>query len=237
VKVNQEYRHNQAEAHQRSNPSLFHSRYYYLKQLRALVEYAHDRYLKGGEVLVDYGCGSMPYRSLFLDKVQSYRGADLSDNPQIEIALDEHGRMLCEDSSTDLVLSTQVLEHVDDPNLYLGEAHRVLKADGLLLLTTHGYWMYHPDPYDYWRWTSAGLKKIVAANGFEVVDFKGIIGRSAMGLQLFQDGLYFKVPKFVKPIFVFIMQLFIHLFDKTTKQSTKDTDACTFLIVAKAIKK
>jgi SAM-dependent methyltransferase len=236
MQSNQEYRHNSNEALERTSPSLFHPRYFYLRELKKLVTYAYDNYLKSEEVLIDYGCGSMPYRSLFSAKVKNYMGADLSDNPQIEIKLDPNGRLQYDDSKANVVLSTQVLEHVDDPNLYLKEAHRVLKHDGLLLLTTHGYWMYHPDPYDYWRWTSAGLKKVVEMNGFEVVDFRGIIGRSAMGLQLFQDGMYFKIPKFMKPPFVFIMQMLISLFDKTTKQSTKNTDACTFLVVARCKK-
>ncbi len=236
MQAKEEYRHNQNEAIERTQPSIFHPRYFYLRELKKLVEYAYDNYLKSEEVLIDYGCGSMPYRSLFQQKVQSYKGADLSDNPQIEIKLDEKGRLMCANDSANVVLSTQVLEHVDDPALYLSEAHRVLKNDGLLLLTTHGYWMYHPDPFDYWRWTSAGLKKVVEMNGFEVVDFRGIIGRSAMGLQLFQDGMYFKIPKFLKPPFVFVMQVLISLFDKTTKQATKNTDACTFLVVAKCKK-
>ncbi len=234
--MSQDYRHNASEAIQRTKPSLFHPRYYYLLQLKKLVEYAYNKYLVKEEVLIDYGCGSMPYRQLFEQKVSEYKGADLSENPQIQIKLDPQGHLICDDASANIVLSTQVLEHVDNPNLYLREAYRVLKKDGLLLLTTHGYWMYHPDPYDYWRWTSAGLKKIVEDNGFEVIDFRGIIGRSAMGLQLFQDGLMFKVPRIIKPIFIFIMQSLISLFDKTTKQGTKDTDACTFLIVARVKK-
>ena len=77
---------------------------------------------------------------------------------------------------------------------------------------------------------------MVERNGFEVVDFRGIIGRPAMGLQLFQDGLMFNLPKPLKQLFIFKMQILIYLFDKVTKQSTKDTDACTFLVVAKAKK-
>ncbi len=232
-----DYRHNSLEAIQRTQPGLFHPRRYYLKMLRKLIEYAIEKHLSSTKgVLVDYGCGSMPYRTLFEQKVKSYLGADLSDNPAIDIHLDEKGKLNYNNSQADVLLSTQVLEHVDDPELYLQESHRILKEDGLLLLTTHGYWMYHPDPYDYWRWTSAGLKKIVERNGFEVIDFRGIIGRPAMGLQLFQDGFMFNLPKPFKQVFIFIMQMLIVLFDKITKQSTKNTDACTFLVVARAKK-
>ncbi len=61
------------------------------------------------------------------------------------------------------MLSTQVLEHVTDPRLYLAECHRVLRPGGPLLLSTHGIMVYHPDPVDYWRWTGAGLQRAVTA--------------------------------------------------------------------------
>src|SRR3546814_1646938 len=88
----------------------------------------------------------------------------------------------------DIVLSNQVLEHVDSPQGYLEEARRLMKPDGVLLLSTHGYWFYHPTPNDYWRWTSAGLRKTMEASGFEIVEFTGIMGLISSGLQLFQDG-------------------------------------------------
>ena len=37
------------------------------------------------------------------------------------------------DETVDCVLSTQVLEHVEDPKLYLAEAYRVLLAEGSLV--------------------------------------------------------------------------------------------------------
>ena len=128
-----------------------------------------------------------------------------------------------------------MLEHVVNPNAYLIEANRVLKTGGKLILSTHGYWMFHPDPTDFWRWTSTGLQKIVKEAGFEIIYFKGIIGRSAMGLQLFQDGILFKLPKFLRPVLAIIMQPLIIFFDKTTAQETRDKDACTFILVATKI--
>ena len=44
------------------------------------------------------------------------------------------------------------------PARYLAECFRVLRPGGRLLLSTHGMFVYHPDPDDYWRWTCAGLR-------------------------------------------------------------------------------
>jgi SAM-dependent methyltransferase len=91
------------------------------------------------------------------------------------------------DCTADVVVSTQVLEHVPDPRAYLLECRRILKPGGMLILTTHGYWEYHPQPTDLWRWTGPGLRKLVEASGFRVLDCTGLLGLASSGLHLFQD--------------------------------------------------
>lgn len=186
-------------------------------------------------VVADFGCGNSPYESLFTKKNTRYLKIDLPENNNAEIKIDEQGRIEMPDQSVDIVISTQVLEHVLDPVLYLSEALRILKPDGCLIISTHGYWIFHPDPTDYWRWTSMGLKKIISEAGFSIVSFTGLMGRIAYGLQLFQDGLYFKSPKFMKLILPVFIQPFILLFDKMESQENKDKDSCVYII--KAIKK
>jgi SAM-dependent methyltransferase len=60
--------------------------------------------------------------------------------------------------------------------LYLGEARRVLKPGGSLLLSTHGSWFYHPHPGDYRRWTREGLQREVEAHGFRLVEMRAVVG-------------------------------------------------------------
>jgi SAM-dependent methyltransferase len=224
--------------HYRIRPPFYHSRWYYLHQLRKLVEWGRDTYVLPLAAhqrikLTDYGCGTKPYISVFKHENVEYLGIDLAWNPHADIIIGSDSRIQAPDASADVVLSTQVLEHVEDPDGYLAEAYRILKPGGLLLLTTHGYWMYHPDPTDYWRWTSAGLQKIVKRQGFEVVAFKGIIGRMGMGVQLFQDGLLYKLPAFLRPVAAVPLQWAIMIFDKLTTTQARDTDACTYLVVGR----
>ena len=168
----------QKAVEERLHPSRFHSRFYHLTQLRDHVLRVVETYVKplAAPVLIDYGCGDMPYRAFFTPYVKQYVGADLSENPVAEVILTDKGRLPETVGDADIVLSTQVLEHVDDPALYLDEAFRVLKPGGLLIISTHGYWMYHPTPGDYWRWTGSGLRKTLAKAGFTIVDFQGIMG-------------------------------------------------------------
>ena len=228
-----DYIHNSSEALQRTKPKIWDPRYFYLLQLKKLV-------LKGFGILninkelklLDFGCGASPYKqALGIYPFQYYR-ADLIENPSIDYQVLPSGQIKNEDDFFDLVLSTQVLEHVPDYAFYLSEAKRVLNPKGKLILTTHGHWMYHPDPTDYWRWTSMGLKKIIEDAGFELLHFEGIIGRSAIGLQLFQDGLMFKLPKPIRVVFIVIMQFLVRFFDKVHSKQQKNDDACTYLVVA-----
>jgi SAM-dependent methyltransferase len=222
------------EGVERLYPSLLNSRYYYLIQLRKQIEQVIQRFLVKKKLrLVDYGCGNMPYEPLVAPFVMEYIGVDLPENNRAKIHISPQGKIQLAENSIDVVLSTQVLEHVENPQFYLSEAHRILKDEGLLILSTHGYWMFHPDPTDFWRWTSAGLQKIIREGGFEIQYFRGIIGRSAMGLQLFQDGIIFKLPRPLVPLIALPMQVAISLFDKLSSKAATDRDACTFVLVAK----
>ncbi|GAA4784219.1 hypothetical protein GCM10023231_09870 [Olivibacter ginsenosidimutans] len=108
--------------------------------------------------LVDFGCGDMPYYEVIKPLVREYVGVDLKMNPLAHHHIDFDSKTSLPSEFTDIILSNQVLEHVDSPEGYLDEAWRLLKPEGTLILSTHGYWYYHPTPNDYWRWTSAGLQ-------------------------------------------------------------------------------
>lgn len=211
------------------------ARYYYLHELRRQLEKVITLFVKNAphQLLADYGCGNKPYQPLFDPFVERYIGLDLALNTKADVTINPEGQIDMPAESVGFVLSTQVLEHVENPTQYLQEAYRILQPGGNLILSTHGYWMFHPDPTDYWRWTSTGLQKIVTEAGFEVVYFEGILGRSAMGLQLFQDGILFKIPRPLRFIWALLMQPLIIFFDKITLAKTRNQDACTFILVAK----
>ena len=219
----------------RLNPSLFSTRYLHLRELKKQTLQLLDRYNPRGtdSVLLDFGCGDMPYREVIEPRVGRYVGVDLEMNPKAEHTIDFDSKTTLPDNYADIVLSNQVLEHVDSPEGYLQEARRLLKPDGVMVLSTHGYWFYHPTPNDYWRWTSAGLKKTIEAAGFELIEFKGVMGLIASGLQLFQDGIANKLPGPVKSVWAFVMQTIIRGADKLNSQAQKDLDASLYIMVVR----
>lgn len=187
---------------------------YVAAQLESLVkDLARPTALASGARVLDYGCATQPYRSLFGAEVL-YLGADLPGNPLAEVELLSDGTVPLPDSSFDMVLSTQVLEHVVDPARYLSECYRLLKPGGSMALSTHGIMYYHPDPVDYWRWTSAGLVKVVEDAGLRVTAVRGVLGLAAASLQLFQWATLGHLPSRARRPYTILMQHLIAVSDR-----------------------
>lgn len=70
---------------------------------------------------------------------------DIQDCPQIP------------DNTYDVIVCTQVLEHIPNPFLAAAELYRILKPGGRLLLTVPAAYQYHAVPRDYWRFTRDSL--------------------------------------------------------------------------------
>ena len=190
------------------------------RRLRSLVgELSGAAQPFDGASVLDFGCADSPYRDLF-DGAE-YLAADLAGNPHATMTLRDDGTVPVPDDSVDLVLSTQVLEHVADPELYLRECSRVLRPGGHLVLTTHGIMYLHRDPTDYWRWTCDGLARVVERAGLEVVEVRGVLGLVGAALQLLQAGTANRVPKLLRRPLVVAFQVAIGLAERRTSELSR----------------
>lgn len=118
-----------------------------------------------GRVL-DYGCGGSPYCSMMDSK--TYHRADFPGTDGLDFLLQPDVKVQTPDHDYDLILSTQVLEHVPEPVQYLAECRRMLRPGGSLILSTHGTFHEHACPHDYWRWTADGLRITLERAGFRI---------------------------------------------------------------------
>jgi SAM-dependent methyltransferase len=121
--------------------------------------------------VLDLGCGKKPYKTLF-SNAQDYIGIDYRSNLAEVKGVGEN--LPFREESFDTVICTQVLEHVENPKLVLDELRRILTGDGLVLLSTHGFWIEGHETVDYWRWTIQGLRKIFEDSGFKIVESRSM---------------------------------------------------------------
>jgi SAM-dependent methyltransferase len=221
------------------HPKWYSDRYWVSRRLRQAMagiirKYAEENPPKcSPNILVDLGCGAMPYKPLWAPLVDRYLGVDLAENRSADLHFEgPERRVPLADHTAGIVLSTQVLEHVPSPEAYLAEARRVLRPDGLLILSTHGFWMYHPSPTDYWRWTADGLKLLLERTGWEVVGFEGVLGFAAGAIQLFQDAAAARIPRGLRGLFVVVMQRFVRLADACYSRAGRTLNCSVFVVVA-----
>ncbi len=73
-----------------------------------------------------------------------------------------------EDESYDIVLSGQVLEHVEKIWVWLKELKRVVKKGGLIITINPVSWIYHEAPIDCWRVYPSGIKALAEEAGLTV---------------------------------------------------------------------
>jgi SAM-dependent methyltransferase len=149
----------------RLDPPITQLNSHQLRQLAAALR-AEAAMQQSSDVVVDLGCGAKPYAPLFPSR---YLGVDRTTSHGSPDCIGVAEDLPLASGCADVVLSTQSLEHADDPGDLLDEAHRVLAVGGTLLLSTHGVWVHHPDPHDYWRWTEEGLERLIARHGFDIV--------------------------------------------------------------------
>ena len=115
------------------------------------------------DCVLDLGSGRAPYADLF--RHHRYITADLMADADVRC----YASLLPFVSGAfDLVLCTELLEHVPDPDAVLKEICRVLAADGNCVLTIPLTWGVHQS-LDFHRWTEMGLRQLLARHHLRVI--------------------------------------------------------------------
>jgi len=80
------------------------------------------------------------------------------------------------DETYDIVLMTEVLEHLHNPGAALVESYRLLKNGGKLVASMPFLFPVHSDPHDYQRWAPERIRMECVEAGFSEIDIEPMGG-------------------------------------------------------------
>lgn len=116
------------------------------------TDFLFNNYLTKGDKVLDLGCGNGRYYELFKNKEIDYIGVDSSEKlvniakekyPAVKFQAEDALNLPFPDNHFDKIYSIAVLHHIPSKELrmeFLKESKRVLKKDGILILTV---WKFH----------------------------------------------------------------------------------------------
>ncbi len=116
---------------------------------------------------LDVGAGNAKYAPIIRERTDAYVATDMVAGPHIDVVANIH-ELPFEDASFDTVVCTQVLEHVREPWVAAAEMQRLLRPGGHAIVTAPFLLGQHDDPYDYYRYTPAGLAALFP--GMDIVE-------------------------------------------------------------------
>ena len=128
--------------------------------------------------ILEVGAGRCQYAYLF-NKRNKYETCDLEDSFHTGIDYDIVSSVYeipRRDTSYDIVLMLQVLEHIEEPVRALKEINRILKEEGVLFLSVPQAAGDHFEPYHYFNYTQYGLDSVLKRTGFEIMSMDRLGG-------------------------------------------------------------
>jgi len=143
---------------------------------------------------LDIGCGIKPYQHLCSST--EYVGLEIDtpenrEHKRADYYYDGH-RFPFENESFDAAVSSQVFEHVFNPEEFLKEVHRVLRGNSSFLLTVPFVWDEHEQPFDFGRYSSFGIRHLLEKNGFNVLVQRKSVDDVRVVFQLLNAYIYKK---------------------------------------------
>lgn len=170
---------------------------YRRKILDRLLE-EHEAYYKG--VVLDIGGRDRGKFEKPKDTVQKWIFADIEEKHGPDIILNVEDMSNVDNESIDVVSGIELFEHVERIEQALKECYRVLKKDGVIIISAPFLFPIHADPSDFQRWTEDKWKKELAAQVFCIEEFK-VMGRYFTVLADMEKALVKSMPRLLRWMF------------------------------------
>ncbi len=128
------------------------------------------KYVSGNTI--DFGAGSAKYKNIIQPHTNAYTTFDMMAGEHIDVVGDALNPPFL-DETFDTIISTQMLEHVEKPWVVVHHMRRILKPGGTCIVTAPFLVPYHADPYDFFRYTTSGMKSLFINEGFSIIACEG----------------------------------------------------------------
>jgi SAM-dependent methyltransferase len=146
-----------------------------------------------GKALDLASSASPSYRSFF-DANMEVVSADVKAGQDVS-RIDFDAALPFPDASFDHALCVNALYIAKDPVFTLKELRRVVRPGGSVVIVAPFIFPEAPEPHDYVRWTSEGLKSIFAEAGFAQVKVSSFGGHFTSSLFVVEPFQYFRLLK------------------------------------------
>jgi SAM-dependent methyltransferase len=114
-----------------------------------------------------------------------------------------------------LIISQETVEHVPDSFQAVREMARVLRPGGALYLQAPFIIGYHPGPEDYWRFSRAGMRRLVEQAGLDCLRVEPAVGSGTgmyrITVEFFADMFARVLPALYLPVKAALSVLFYPL--------------------------
>jgi len=123
-----------------------------------------------------------------------YVGTDMREGKGVDEVMNYQDLPL-ESNSISTAISCETLEHTEYPRKAMSEMHRVLKDNGICIITSMFKFPLHDYPYDYFRYSEEGFRSLlsefdsvyVASHGADELYPTSVIGIGVKGKKNFFD--------------------------------------------------
>lgn len=109
---------------------------------------------------------------------REYLGIDMRSGPGVDLVANVEDLPLAS-GSVGTVLALNTFEHVRSFWRGLDEVHRVLRPDGVLILSTPFYFRIHEFPHDYWRFSPTAYETLLERYPSKIIGWHGARHRPA----------------------------------------------------------
>ena len=114
-----------------------------------------------------WGAQSTHHRDLFPDDCD-FTMTDYLEGDDVDVVSDAHDFKEFPDNTFEGVYSASTIEHIQHPWVAAAALLRIIRPGGWLYVATHQTFPVHGYPFDYTRWTDAGLQSLFEWVGFTV---------------------------------------------------------------------